>query len=285
MTTETPSKATPQPPKINEIVLMAGLMLLALITLLPFALVFFGSFKSQGEFMANPGGWLPESFFHFDNYVYLFAEAGFGTYLINSVLVSAIVLFANILFGSMTGYALAKLSFPGKRLVMIAVLIGITMPVVAIAVPQFLIASQLGLVNTIAGIVAPWLALPLSVFVMRQFAYSIPDELLEAARMDGVGEAGIFFRIVLPLMGPGMATVAILSFLHSWNNFLWPLLIAQSPDSFTMPIALALASAGSNITEYGVLLAGAVIILLPVLLLFVMLQRYFIQGIAASGMK
>lgn len=265
--------------------MVGGLALLAMFMLLPFALVFFGSFKSQGEFISDPGAWLPESFLFLDNYIYLFRDAGFGGYLINSFLVSGITLAANVLFGSMAGYALAKLNFPGKRWVIISALIGMTMPYVAIAVPQFLIAVQLRVVDTIAGIVAPWLVLPIAVFIMWQYAQSIPDELLEAARMDGVTEVGIFFRIALPLLGPGMATAAIMSYLWSWNNFLWPILVAQSPETYTMPVGLALASAGANITQYGVLLAGAVIILIPVLVLFIALQRYFIQGVAASGLK
>jgi multiple sugar transport system permease protein len=160
-----------------------------------------------------------------------------------------------------------------------------TVPYVAVFVPQFVIIVQAGLVDTLAGIVLPMLVMPIAVFIMRQFASSVPDELLEAARIDGAGDVGVFFRIVLPLLGPAVATVAIFTFLNSWNYFLWPLVVAQSVDNYTLPVGLAVASAGANTTDYGVLLAGSVTILAPVLVLFLLLQRYFIQGIAATGLK
>jgi len=261
------------------------LCLVSALMLLPFAWVVFGSFKTQGEFTANPGGWLPESFANLQNFVVLFTEQGFGGFLVNSVIVSGVTVLANVLFCSMAGYALAKLPFRGRGLVMGGVLVAMTVPYVALFVPQFLIIVQLGLVNTLAGIIAPMLVMPIGVFIMRQFALSIPDELLEAARIDGAGEFGIFFRIFLPLLGPAIATVSIFTFLASWNFFLWPLVVAQTEDVFTLPVGLAIASQQANTTAYGLLLAGAIVVLLPVLILFLFLQRYFIQGIATAGLK
>lgn len=261
------------------------LCLVSALMLLPFAWVVFGAFKTQGEFTANPGGWLPESFANLQNFVVLFTEEGFGGFLVNSIIVSAVTVLANVLFCSMAGYALAKLPFRGRALLMGCVLVAMTVPYVALFVPQFLITVQLGLVNTLAGIIAPMLVMPLGVFIMRQFALSIPDELLEAARIDGAGEFGIFFRIFLPLLGPAIATVSIFTFLASWNFFLWPLVVAQTEDVFTLPVGLAIASQQANTTAYGLLLAGAIVVLLPVLILFLFLQRYFIQGIATAGLK
>ncbi len=266
-------------------VLYALLSVLVVFMLMPFVLVFFGGFKSQAEFVSNPGGWLPESFGNVGNYVALFVDQNFGQYMVNSLIVAAIALATNIIFSAMAGYALAKLRFRGRGIVFGCVMAAMMVPYVAVFVPQFLVASRLGLINTLVGIAAPFLVMPLNVFIMRQFASGVPDELLEAARLDGASEAGIFFRIFLPLLGPAMATVAILTFLNSWNFFLWPLLVAQSPSTYTLPVGLALASAGSNTTDYGMLLAGAVVVLLPVLILFLLLQRYFIQGIAATGMR
>jgi len=265
--------------------LYLALCLVSALMLLPFAWVAFGAFKTQGEFMSNPGGWLPESFANLDNFIVLFTEEGFGPYLVNSIIVSAVTVLANVLFCSMAGYALAKLPFRGRGLLMGCVLVAMTVPYVALFVPQFLITVQLGLVNTLAGIVAPMLVMPLGVFIMRQFALSIPDELLEAARIDGAGEFGIFLRVFLPLLGPAIATVSIFTFLASWNSFLWPLVVAQTEEVFTLPVGLATASQASNTTAYGLLLAGAIVVLLPVLILFLFLQRYFIQGIAATGLK
>jgi multiple sugar transport system permease protein len=262
----------------------AAVLVIVAALLLPFVWVFFGSFKTQAEFMSDPGAWFPRSF-QVQNYVDLFAKEDFGSYFLNSAVVSGVAVSANVLFSSMAGYALAKLDFRGKNLIFSLVIFAWIVPYVAVFVPQFLIIVQLGLVNSLAGIIAPLLVSPLSVFIMRQFAHSLPTELLEAARADGAGEARLFFAIFLPLSGPAVATIAILSFLGSWNSFLWPLIVAQSEDTFTLPVALAVASQESNTTNFGVLLAGAVVVLLPILILFLFLQRYFIQGIATAGLK
>jgi multiple sugar transport system permease protein len=152
-------------------------------------------------------------------------------------------------------------------------------------VPLFVLIANLGLVNTHWGLFLPFLAGPFGVFLMRQFMLDIPDELLDAARVDGASEVRIFWTVVLPLCGPGLATLGILTFLASWNNFLWPLVVAQSEDMYTLPVALALVSVGQNATNYGLLLAGAVVVVTPILLLFIRLQRYFVEGIAVTGIK
>ncbi|MCC2028871.1 carbohydrate ABC transporter permease [Microbacterium sp. YMB-B2] len=260
------------------------LSIVVVVLLLPFVWVFFGSFKSQEEFLTDPGALLPESF-QLTNYVLLFTEKGFGTYFGNSIVVSVIAVLANTLFASMAGYALAKLNFPGRRVLLPFVIVAMVVPYVALFVPQFLIVVQLRLVDTLAGIVAPFLIMPMSVFIMRQAAYSLPTELLEAARIDGAGEFRLYARIFLPLSGPALATVAILSFLGSWNQLLWPLVVAQSQGTYTLPVGLAIASQTANSTDFGMLLAGAVVILLPVLVLFLFLQKYFIQGLATTGLK
>jgi len=190
-----------------------------------------------------------------------------------------------MLGSAMAGYSLAKLEFRGRNIVFVCVIAAMAIPYVAVFVPQFLIVVQLGLVNTLVGIALPLLVQPLCVFVMRQFAYSVPTELIEAARVDGAGEYRIFFRVFLPLAGPALATIGILSFLATWNSFLWPLIVAQSQDTYTLPVGLASASQASNTTDYGVLLAGSMFVLLPVLVLFIFLQRYFIQGVATAGLK
>ncbi|GAA0291475.1 carbohydrate ABC transporter permease [Kineococcus aurantiacus] len=261
------------------------LVVVSVLMLAPFALVVFGAFKTRGEFTADPGGWLPDSFTNVHNFVVLFTEKGFGRYFLNSAIVSAVTVVTNVLFSAMAGYALAKVPFRGRSLVFGAVVLAMTIPYVAVFVPQFVIVVQLGLVDTLAGIVLPILVMPIAVFIMRQFASSVPDELLEAARLDGASDVGVFVRVVLPLLGPAVATVAIFTFLNSWNYFLWPLVVAQSVDTYTLPVGLSVASAAANTTDYGVLLAGSVTILVPVLVLFLFLQRYFIQGIAATGLK
>jgi multiple sugar transport system permease protein len=191
----------------------------------------------------------------------------------------------NLLFSSMAGYAFAKLDFAGKRLLFGLVLAMLIIPGVTTFVPLFVLVSNLGLSNSYLGLILPFVVTPLGVFLMRQFINDVPDSLVEAARLDGAGDARIFLRVVLPLCRPPLATLAILTFLAQWNNFLWPLVIAQTEDHYTLPVALALFSVGANGTNYGLLLAGAVTVVTPIVLLFLVLQKQFIQGIANTGLK
>jgi len=201
------------------------------------------------------------------------------------VLVAGAVTVGNLLFCSALGYALAKLRFPGQRVLFAFVLGMLMVPGMALFVPQFVLVSNLGLVNTYAGLVLPYLVTPFGVFLMRQYLLSIPDELIEAARVDGAGEFRIFWRVVLPLCRPALATLGILTFLSSWNNFLWPLVVATTEDKYTLPVALALYSIGQNRINFGLLLAGSVVVVLPILIVFLILQRHFLRGIATTGLK
>lgn len=265
--------------------LYGALVLCALFTMLPFVWVLSGSLRSLGEIRSDPGAWLPHHVTP-DNFVRLFQTEHFGRFLVNSIVVAAIVVTGNIVAASAAGYALAKLDFAGKRIAFGAVMAAMMVPFTTVFVTQFVITVDLGLADTLTGIALPGAALPLSVFIMRQYALSVPDELLEAARIDGAGEFRIFFRIFLPLAGPAVATVTIMSFLSSWNNFIWPLIVAQSTSSYTLPVGLAATSqAAAHVTDYGLMLAGAIVVMLPVLVLFLFLQRYFVQGISGTGMR
>ncbi|MFC8850504.1 MULTISPECIES: carbohydrate ABC transporter permease [unclassified Micromonospora] len=250
----------------------------------PFVWMLLGSVKPDAEIRRVPPTWLPEAP-TLDNYRQLFTELDFPTFLLNSVLVAGAVTVGNLVFCSMLGYALAKLEFPGRRVVFALVLGMLMVPGMVTFVPLFMLVSGLGLVDSYAGLILPWLASPFGVFLMRQFITGLPDDLIQAARVDGAGELRIFARVVLPLCGPALATLGILTFLSSWNNFLWPLVVAQSEDRYTLPVALALYAIGENNTRYGLLMAGSVAVIVPVLLVFVALQRHFVQGIAMTGLK
>lgn len=262
----------------------AVLVVAVVVTLIPFVWMYLGSVKTQQELLRRPPTWWPEVF-TWENFSAWFGRLDIGTYFVNSVVVALFTVLGTMLFCSMVGYALAKLDFAGKRLLFALVLVTLMVPGVVTFVPLFVVVSKLGLVSTYAALILPFLAGPLGVFLMRQFIQEIPDALLEAARIDGASEIRIFARIIMPLCGPALATLAILTFLGSWNNFLWPLVVAQSEDMYTLPVALSLYSVGQNSTSYGVLLAGSVLVITPVLLLFVALQRYFTQGIAVTGIK
>ena len=229
----------------------------------PFLWMALGSLKTQREILAKPPKLLPEHA-SLANFAKWFGELNFGTYFTNSMVVAVITVLGNMVLCSMVGYALAKMDFAGKNILFGAVMVTLMVPSVATFVP---------------------LCQPIGVFLMRQFISGIPDALMEAARVDGAGELRIFFQIVLPQCGPPLATLSILTFLSSWNNFLWPLVAAQTEEKYTLPVALSLYSTGQNATNYSVLLAGAVLVVTPILLLFVFLQRYFIQGVAGTGIK
>jgi multiple sugar transport system permease protein len=219
------------------------------------------------------------------NYTELFATLSFPRYFLNSVVVALLVTVGSVLFSAMVGYALAKLDFPGRRLLFGLVMGTLMVPGMVTFVPLFVLVANLDLINTYAALILPFLAAPFGVFLMRQFMLDVPDELLDAARVDGAGEFRTFFAVVLPQARPALATLGILTFLGSWNNFLWPLVAVQSADKYTLPVALALYSTGQNTVQYGLLVAGATVIVLPILIVFLVLQRHIVQGISTTGLK
>ncbi len=252
--------------------------------LVPFVWMLLGSVKTQGEILQRPPTWWPQDPTG-ENFAQWFGPLDFGTFFVNSLVVAVITVLGNIVFCSMVGYALAKMDFPGKRVLFLLVMLTLMVPGVVTFVPLFVMVSSLGLVNTYPALILPFITAPIGVFLMRQFIMGIPDALLEAARIDGAGEWRIFSRIVMPLCGPPLATLGILTFLASWNNFLWPLVSAQTEDMYTLPVALSLYSTGQNATNYGLLLAGSVLVIAPIIVLFVFLQRWFIRGVATTGLK
>ena len=250
----------------------------------PFVWMLLSSFKPEGEIRAIPPTWWPHDP-TLANYGNLFDRLDFPTYFTNSAVVAVVTTVGNLRFCSAAGYALAKLPFAGKRVLFGIVLGTLMVPSVVTIVPLFVLSSNLGLVNTLAGLILPYLAQAFGVFLMRQFILSIPNDLLEAARIDAASEWRIFWQVVLPLCRPALATLGILTFLSSWNNFLWPLVAATEEETYTLPVALALYAIGQNRTEYDLLLPGAVVVVLPVLIVFVLLQRHFVRGIATTGLK
>jgi multiple sugar transport system permease protein len=265
---------------ILYVVLCGGLVLVVG----PFVWMLLSSFKPEAEIRADPPTWWPHDL-TFANYGKLFDQLDFPTFFTNSVVVAVLTTLGNLLFGSAAGYALAKLPFAGKRLLFGIVLGTLMVPSIVTMVPLFVLSANLGLVNTLAGLILPYLAQAFGVFLMRQFILSIPDDLLEAARIDAASEWRIYWQIVLPLCRPALATLGILTFLASWNNFLWPLVVSTEEGTYTLPVALALYAIGQNRTEYDILLAGAVVIVVPVIVVFLLLQRHFVRGIATTGLK
>lgn len=253
----------------------------------PFLWMALSAFKTRRDLTASPPVWLPSEW-TLSNFGALLDQLDMPRYFLNSLIVAVLVTLCNLLFCSMLGYALAKLEFTGRSKVFGVVLAALMVPGNLLILPLYVLMTKLGLIDTYAGLVLPFAAGAFGVFLMRQFMQSIPDELLEAARIDGAGEWYIFWRIVLPLVKPALATLTIFTFLGSWNNFVWPLIATNDPDKYTLPVALATFANDPNRTVgggNGMLMAGSLLVVLPVLLVFVVLQRHFTQGIATAGLK
>ncbi len=250
----------------------------------PFLWMVLGSLKPEADFLRTPPTFLPSTITT-DNYGRLFDQLDFPRYFFNSAVIAFAVTAGTILFCPMLGYALAKLRWHGKGLIMGLVLATLMVPAGITLIPNFILMSNLGLVNTYPGLILPFLVGPFGVFLMRQFMYGVPNELLEAARMDGANEFRVFWSVVMPIATPVLATLAILTFLGSWNSFLYPFVMAQEPQMYTLPVALATFATGQYQADHGMLMAGSVLIVVPVLIVFVLFQRWITEGIATTGLK
>ena len=259
------------------------LVLLAIISLAPLLWMLSVSFMQTGEAGHFPPPLLPaEAGLH--NYRELFLKAGMGRFLFNSFLISSAVMLFSVLFNTLAGYAFAKLQFKGRDRTFRTLLAALVIPGQVAMMPLFLLLKQIGLVNTYLGAIVPGMAAIFGIFLVRQYARSIPDELIEAARIDGAGEWRIFFRIVLPMLKPVLVTLAIFTFLASWNDFMWPLIVLTGQEHYTLPVALATLSR-EHVQDNEMMMAGSVVTVLPVLLLFLVLQRYYIQGLLLGSVK
>lgn len=222
--------------------------------------------------------------FAWSNYTELFAKFTFGTYLWNSVFITVVATILTLLFNSMAAFALSKYRFKGQKAVFLLIIATLMIPPTIILVPVFLVINQVGLLNNLWGVILPAVATPTGVFLLRQYMLTIPDELMEAARMDHASEWRIYWRIVLPLSAPALAVLAIFSVMWRWNDFLLPLIVLSKNEFFTLQLALNSFQGELN-TQWHYLLAMTVITLLPITLVFAFLQRYITTGIAGAGVK
>lgn len=261
----------------------AGLALLTAFSLAPLLWMLSVSFMAPGEASHSPPPLLPDAP-TLENYRALFEHLGVGRYFANSVVVSLAITAASLLVNAAAGYAFAKLRFHGRDRLFQLLLAALVIPTQVAMLPLFLLMKGLGLVDHFGGVVLPALASVFGIFLVRQAARAIPDELLEAARIDGAGEARIFFTIVLPLLRPALATLAVFTFMGSWNDFMWPLIVLTDDRNHTLPIALAGLSR-EHIQDVEMMMAGAVVTVLPVLLLFVLLQRHYLRGLMMGSVK
>lgn len=269
----------------------AGIMLIlfiimAVIILTPFVSIFLASLRPGKELMRQGLGLnLDTSVMSFNNYAYLFSgETAYFTWYKNSLILTAVQTVLTLFVSAFVGYGFAMYDFKLKNLLFTCVLFIMMIPMEIIMLPLFQLTIRIGLIDSIWGVILPFVAGPLPIFFFRQYLSGIPKDFLDAGRVDGCSEYGIFFRIILPLMKPAFAAMGIFVGMNSWNNFLWPMIVLNSKDKLTLPIGL-----NTLITPYGnnydVLLAGAVFSVIPVIILFMLFQKYFIAGMAAGGVK
>jgi alpha-1,4-digalacturonate transport system permease protein len=219
-----------------------------------------------------------------ENYTDIFGKFDFARYLWNSVFITVVATLITLLFNAMAAFALSKYRFAGHHAVFLLILATLMIPPTIILVPNFLVVSELGLLNSLWGVIWPAVATPTGVFLLRQYMLTLPDELLDAARMDHASEWRIFWRIVLPLSAPALAVLAIFSVMWRWNDFLWPLIVLSKSEHFTLQLALN-AFQGELTTQWNYLLAMTVLTLVPVTVVFAFLQKYITTGIASAGVK
>lgn len=267
----------------NQIVVHTILLISSACMIVPFVWMVSTSLKYPDEIFVFPPRWIPRNP-TLENYTELFKSMNFGRPFLNTIIVAGCITFFSILISSMAGYAFAKFRFKGRDRLFFMVLATLMVPGQMTLIPVFLLMRYLGLLNTYTGLIVPGIASSFNIFFMRQFIYTIPNDLIEAARIDGAKEGYIFFKIILPLSKPAITTIAIFTFTGSWNSFLWPLIIAQDERMYTLPVAVSVL-AGQYVENIAIQMAGSCVVITPILAFFLFAQRHFIKGISLTGLK
>lgn len=261
------------------------LILISAFMLLPFFWMLTTSFKPANEIFVSPPVYIsPNS--NFDSYIYLFQEAGIAKIIWNTFIYAFTATALQLFFCSMVGYGLAKFRFPGRDALFMLILSTLIIPFAVLMVPLYIIMRNLGGIDTLWGLVLPGAASAYGIFFLRQYILAFPDELIDAARIDGCGEFRIYWSILLPVIAPGLTSLGLIFFMGSWNNFLWPLIMIKSPEGFTLPIAItSMVSSTISIPIYNHQMAASVLSVLPLLIIFIVFQRRFIEGITSGAVK
>ena len=269
--------------RMTRVLLYALLILGAALALVPMIWMVSASLMPSGEASSFPPHFFPGKP-TLEHYSDLFTRLNLGRYLLNSAFVALVVTSASLIINAMAGYAFAKLRFRGRDRLFRALSTGLVLPVQVAMLPLFLLLKNMGLINTYWGVIIPGLASIFGIFLVRQYALAIPDEMLDAARVDGASEFRIFWSIVVPGIMPILATLSIWTFLATWNDFMWPLIVLSDSSHYTLPVALANLS-GEHVQDTELMMAGSVLTVIPVMLVFLFLQRYYIQGVMAGSVK
>ena len=268
---------------MKKILKSLPIFILALLFLYPVYWSLVGSFMTDSEIMSIP----PKIFTFsptFSNYIELFVKAPALRWLFNSLFVSIVTCVLVVLFGTMAGYGFSKKKFFARDVLFFVMILGMMIPRQVTLIPMYKMMNSLQLQDTLIALILPQLGIPLGVFLMRQFIYSIPDEIIEAARIDGVGELGVFFRIIMPMSKPGMGALAIFTFLSSWNDYAWQLVIISDTKLKTLPLGVATFQEEFSM-RWGLLMAGGILASLPLIAIFLAFQKHFTKGITAGAIK
>ena len=272
--------------KLTSILLFLLFLVISVFALFPLFAIVLGSLKPSTEILRfGLNLKLQPELLSLNNYSFLFTgDTDYFIWYKNSIVITIISTLSCLLLTSMVGYGLAVYNFKGKNVIFGLVLIVMMIPVEIIMLPLYKLTMSLGLMDTLLGAFLPFVVAPIPIFFFRQYASGLPTDLLDASRVDGCTEIGIYFRVMMPLMAPAFSSMAILQALGSWNNFLWPLIVLRSSENLTLTIGLStlLTPYGNN---YDVLIAGSVMAIFPVLILYIFFQRYFIEGMTAGGVK
>jgi ABC-type glycerol-3-phosphate transport system permease component len=271
--------------RLGQYVLIALIIFGAIIMAFPFIWMVLTSLKHSDEIYRLPMTILPDNFLNLDNYRIVFERQPFLRFFLNSFIVAAGSTLASLFLSSLAGYVFAKFEFPGKEVLFFVFILAVLMiPFEVIVIPLYLLFNRLGLVNTYLGIMGPSLLSAFGVFIMRQFIVSIPNDYIDAARIDGHSELQIFFRIILPMSAPALATLGTIKFIWSWNEFLWPLVMVTSEEMRTVTLGLSTYT-GLWHTEYSVVTAAAFLSVIPMLVIYLFLQNFVIEGMTMTGLK
>ncbi len=267
----------------SSIVLNGTLAFIAIVTVSPILWMLSASFMAPGEASTAPLRLLPA---HptIENYIGLVSRMHMPLYFLNSLIIASAVTLISLLFNSMAGFAFAKYRFAGRNRVFQFLLSGMIIPAQVTMLPLFLMLKTMGFVNTYVGAIIPGLASIFGIFLMRQFIMAIPDSLLEAARIDGASEFKVFRSVIIPLCRPVLVTLALFTFMGTWNDFMWPLIIMTDDSRYTLPVALANLR-GEHLQDVELMMAGSVVTILPVVILFLAFQRHYVRGIMVGGVK
>nr|WP_079527569.1 carbohydrate ABC transporter permease [Halobacillus hunanensis] len=268
--------------KVERSLIITLMVIGGVVVSIPFIWMISSSFKPESEVLAIPPTLFPENP-TLENYIKLFTTMNFAVYLKNTIIV-VLCSFIGLLFNAMAGYGFAKYQFKGREKIFYLVLATMMIPGQVTMIPVYLLLNEMGLTNTMTGIVLPGLAVAFSIFLFRQFMTTIPNDLLEAARLDGAGEFYIFFRLVIPIAKPIFAVQGILTFIAGWNSFLWPLIIANDESLYTLSVGLSLLQ-GQYANNFALQMAGAAFMVVPIIIIFSFFQKYIVEGFTMSGIK